>query len=128
MRFVREALFAGVVAAWAAGASWLLREAKSILAHVPGAVGELLRDGPTRDALAGIVRQIAGYGNLTNVERRDKALHTVTIWLENHGVHLTDQELNLLVELLYAWVKKRFPEQVRPEPSPFGPADTPAAR
>ena len=120
MAHLLPALFAGLLAAGATAATWLRREAAAVLRHVPRPVAALLRDPALRNALGRLILQVAGYANLTNEQRRQRALQLVRAWLEHHGVHLSDSELALLVELLYAWVKREFPAQIAPEPLDLG--------
>jgi hypothetical protein len=116
MTHLLPAVMAGLLGSWAAAATWLAREARAVLRHVPPAVGELLLHASTRDELLRIIAGIAAYANLAPEERRQKAIQFVAQWLENHGIHLSDSQLSLLVELLYAWLKERQPERIAPAP------------
>jgi hypothetical protein len=99
---------------------WLWREARAVLWHLPPGVAKLLRNQEVRAELLAIVVRVAGYANLSKEERRRQAIQFVAQWLENHGVRLSEHELGLLVELLYAVVHRQQPGAIAPEPFPLG--------
>jgi hypothetical protein len=99
---------------------WLWREARAVLSHLPPGVVKLLQNRAIRTELLAIVARVAGYANLSKEERRRQAIQFVAQWLENHGVRLSEHELGLLVELLYAVVHRQQPGAIAPEPFPLG--------
>jgi hypothetical protein len=111
---------AGVLAGVAGLLGWLWREARAVLSHLPPGVLKLLRNREVKAELLAIVVRVAGYANLSKEERRRLAIQFVAQWLENHGVRLSEHELGLLVELLYAVVHRQRPGAIAPEPFPLG--------
>jgi hypothetical protein len=111
---------AGVLAGVVGLLGWLWREARAVLSHLPPGVLALLRDRRMKAELLAIVARVAGYANLSKEERRWRAIEFVAEWLENHGVRLSEHELGLLVELLYALVHRQQPGAIAPEPFPLG--------
>jgi hypothetical protein len=113
-------VWAGVLAGVAGLLGWLWRETRTLLSHLPPGVAALLKDREARAELLAIVVRVAGYANLSMEERRRQAIEFAAQWLENHGIHLSDHELSLLVELLYAVVHREQPQAIAPEPFPLG--------
>ena len=111
---------AGVLVGAAGLLGWLWREARAVLAHLPPGVLALLRNREVKAELLAIVVRVAGYANLSMEERRRRAIEFVAEWLENHGVRLSEHELGLLVELLYAVVHRQRPGAIAPEPFSLG--------
>ncbi len=89
-------------------------------AFLPAPVRTLLAAAATRAALIEIVSRVARYANLSNEERRQRALTAVGEWLRARRIELADQELALLVELVYGWIKRRRPGRIVPPPARFG--------
>src|SRR5687767_2390516 len=87
---------------------------------LPAPVRTLLATASTRVELMEIVSRVARYANLSREERRLRALTAVGEWLRARGIDLADQEVALLVELVYGWIKRRRPGRIVPPPAGFG--------
>jgi hypothetical protein len=85
-----------------------------------GDVAEILAHAPQQQALLQIILDLSGYANLTPAQRRTLALQFVRTWLDHHHIPLSDHELSLLVELLYAFAKKHHPDAIAPAPAEIG--------
>jgi hypothetical protein len=91
-------------------------------AFLPRTVRGILSAASRRKELIELVTQVSRYANLSNEERRKRALQVVGTWLRSRGIDLSDHELALLVELLYGWVKRHRKSAIVPPPVPFGRA------
>jgi hypothetical protein len=102
--------------AWGLVSTLLWQRSQSSAAWIPITVRGLLRDPKVRAELARIIADVARYANLTQEERRARALALARAALAARGIIVTDQELALLIELLYTWFKRTHPGAIAPEP------------
>ena len=116
MNLVRGLLPHLAPVAWGLVSTLLWRRAQSRAAWIPITVRGLLHDPKVRAELGRIIADVARYANLTQEERRARALAFARAALAARGIILTDQELTLLIELLYGWFKRTHPGAIAPEP------------
>jgi hypothetical protein len=100
--------------------SHLLLRARRLLSHVPPAVQRLLLSARQRAELLQIIEDLAGYANLTPADRRKLAVQFITKWLDREHIPLSESEVNLLIELLYAHLKRHHPERIAAPPVELG--------
>lgn len=96
------------------------RRLRRALSHLPEEVVRILTDPKHRAELIKIVTTIAAYANLPMEERKKRAVEFVARYLESQGIHLPEHLLNLLVELLYSFVKRHNPGAIAPPPVVWG--------
>jgi hypothetical protein len=101
---------------WGVASTLLWRHASKTADWVPITVRGLLRNPKVRAELGQIVADMARYANLSNQERRQRAIEFVRAALFSRGISVTDQEIATLVELLYGQLKRDHPTAVAPEP------------
>jgi hypothetical protein len=89
-------------------------------AFLPKVVRHLLAVASKRQEIIEIITRIARAANLSNEERRRRAIELVGAALRGRGVDLSDHELSLLVELVYGWVKRHRKSAIVPPPVRFG--------
>ena len=109
--------------AWGAVSTLLWRYASKTADWVPITLRGLLHNRKVRAELRQIVADVAGYANLSNAERRQRALEFVRAALLARGISVTDQEIATLVELLYGQFKRDHPAAIAPEPLSSGTRD-----
>jgi len=102
--------------AWGLVSTLLWQRAQRSAAWIPITVRGLLRDPKVRAELGRIIADVARYANLSKEERRARALAFARAALAARGITLTDQELSVLIELLYGWFKRAHPGAIAPEP------------
>jgi hypothetical protein len=100
--------------------SFLLLRARRLLSHVPPAVQRLLLSAEHRAELLKIIEDLAGYANLSSADRRKLAIQFITKWLDREHITLSEHEVNLLIELLYAHLKRHHPERIVAAPVELG--------
>jgi hypothetical protein len=100
--------------------SVLLLRARRLLSHVPPAVQQLLLSPDHRAELLQIIEDLAGYANLPPADRRKLAIQFITKWLDREHIPLSESEVNLLIEMLYAHLKRHHPERIAAAPVEMG--------
>ena len=83
--------------AWGAVSTLLWRYASKTADWVPITIRGLLHNRKVRAELRQIVADVAGYANLSNAERRQRALEFVRAALLARGISVTDQEIERAV-------------------------------
>ena len=101
---------------WGLIATRFWQRARHTAAFVPITVRGLLRDPQVRAELGQIIANVARYANLSNEERRARALQFARTALAARGINVTDQELATLIELLYSHLKRANPAAIAPAP------------
>lgn len=109
--------------AWGIASTLLWHHASKTADWVPITVRGLLRNPKVRAELGQIVADVARYANLSNQERRQRAVEFVRAALFSRGISVTDQEIATLVELLYGQLKRDHPAAIAPEPLFSGTRD-----
>jgi hypothetical protein len=102
--------------AWGIVSTLLWHHASKTATWVPMTVRGLLRNPKVRTELGQIVADVARYANLSNEERRQRAIEFVRAALFTRGISVTDQEIATLVELLYGQLKRDQPAAIAPAP------------
>jgi hypothetical protein len=108
---------------WGVASTLLWHHASETANWVPITVRGLLRNPKVRAELGQIVADMARYANLSNPERRQRAIEFVRAALFSRGITVSDQEIATLVELLYGQFKRDHPTAVAPEPLFLGTRD-----
>lgn len=83
---------------------------------VPAPVRHCLADPALTRTLLDLLRRLSGYQNLTNDQRRERALMLSRVLLAEEGRPLSDHDRSILIALLYARVKAETPFLIAPEP------------
>ncbi len=106
--------------AWGVVSTLFWHRASQTADWVPITVRGLLHNPKVRAELGAIIADLARYANLSNAERRQRAMEFIRAALFSRGITVTDQELATLVELLYGQLKRENPAAIVPEPEPRG--------
>lgn len=120
MNLVRGLLPHLVPLAWGVVSTLLWHRASKTATWVPITVRGLLHNSKVRAELGQIVADMARYANLSNEERRQRAIEFVRAALFSRGITVTDQEIATLVELLYGQLKRQQPAAIVPVPDTRG--------
>jgi hypothetical protein len=96
---------------------------KIVLPFLSGAIGpalhRILTDTVLRTVVLNLIRTAAQAANLTPAQRKHWVLEQLRAFLAKEGFELSEAQLNLLVELVYNWLKHTHPSAIAPAPVSF---------
>lgn len=84
-----------------------LRNTPALTRYLLSAVSLFLKTKPLFETIGRLIFEAAQFANLTAEQRRGYVMDQARLWLNHHGIRVTDQQLALLVEILYGWVKQQ---------------------
>lgn len=93
---------------------------KIALPFLAGAIGPALRriltDTVLRTVVLNLIRTAAQAANLTPAQRKHWVTEQLRAFLAKEGLDLSEAQMNLLVELVYNWLKHHHPGAIAPPP------------
>jgi hypothetical protein len=83
-------------------------------------IRRILKDGPLREVVLSVIQTAAQAANMNAADRKAYAFGRLREFLDRQGIALSDSELNLLIEIVYGWLRRTKPGAIAPQPFSMG--------
>lgn len=92
----------------------------AILKYATSLISLWFKAKPLFERIGRLIVEAATFANLTAEQRRGYVTDQARHWLDHYGIRLTDQQLALVIEILYGYLKQTKGHRFAPKPLIWG--------